>query len=239
MEIIYVKSTTSTPSPSSPPLSPNIELTPGNESFKNRMTKDETPTKTEPLPPANLFPTNYKPLITIEESIIKAGFTDSLLSWCKNRAQKILESTTIPHKQYGMTKDDVLAILAYTFDLGLGGNYEDNLYFQLNQTLRTRNPQELMKWRDFIWYFLNSLSKLPKYTGKVARGLNIQIPKDKYQKTNNVVWNAFSSCSKSNHVAKNFVQGKGTLFILDVIDGVLISEFSCIPSEDEVLLNHC
>lgn len=198
------------------------------------MIYDETPASVDPLPPANLFPSNYKPAQSAEDAIKALGlkFGSEILNWSKKRAQSLEPKGT----KYSLDMNEIFVILAYTFDLGLKGKREDNLYFQLNFILRNRNADQLLLWRDYLYYLLNGLNKLPVFKGKVSRGIDVPLPKDKYSKASSIVWNAFSSTSTSEQVAKNFIQSSGVLFVLDITEGRLISEFSSIPSEDEVLL---
>ena len=209
------------------------------------MVYDSTPIETEGLPPANLFPSkDYRPSITCEQSIkqLKLKYQQEILSWCLKKTKDLMlsKSSTTTDKSMKssstLTFDEILAIVSYTFDIGALGPREDNLYFKLNQSLRKRNGNELIIWRDYIYYLLSALDKVPKYSGHVTRGIDIELPKEKYSKNKNVVWNAFSSCSKKEEVAKSFLKNTGSLFVLDIENGCLISEYSSIPNEDEVLI---
>jgi len=247
---------------SSPPLSPSSSSSGGtlllssssssSSGLKNRMVYDSTPIETEGLPPANLFPSkDYRPSITCEQSIkqLKLKYQQEILSWCLKKTNSLIQSKSSSTTDQSMTSsslsssssssltfDEILAIVSYTFDIGALGPREDNLYFKLNQTLRKRNGNELIIWRDYIYYLLSALDKVPKYSGHVTRGIDIELPKEKYSKNKNVVWNAFSSCSKKEEVAKSFLKNTGSLFVLDIENGCLIAEYSSIPNEDEVLI---
>lgn len=224
--------------PPAPPLKTTISATPiVNSGLKNRMLYDDTPSQTEPLPPANLFPKDYSPNVTCEQAIkeLKLKHETTILNWCVKRSHS-LHTSPPTTTQTKLTFDEILSIVAYTFDIGLSKPREENLYFQLNSVLRARSSNELAKWRDYIFYLLCALEKVPKYSGIVTRGIDLTIPTEKYKASNQIVWNAFSSCSKQEKVAKNFLSDTGSLFVLDIENGCLISDYSALPNEDEVLI---
>lgn len=219
---------TKAPTMQSPVVSPSVV------GFKNRMVTDDTPLQPDPLPPMNLFEKDYKPSKTATESVLtlKLKFGPDIVSWCSNRAKNIEEKGA----KYKMSLDEIFAILVYTFDIGLAGKREENLYYQLNLMMRNRDKDQMILWRDYIFYLMNGLFKLPVHQGKVARGIDVQVSASKYSKGKTVVWNAFTSTSASQKVAQGFIQQSGILFIMDVTSGRSISEFSAIPNEDEILI---
>jgi hypothetical protein len=88
---------------------------------------------------------------------------------------------------------------------------ESPFYFHLNQIMRENNKVEIEKMKDFIFYLTEAISKLPKYSGSVFRGIDATL--DNYKPGKVVTWQAFSSSSCLAKVAMEFVKGaKGKIF---------------------------
>jgi hypothetical protein len=140
--------------------------------------------------------------------------------------------------------NELCAIVAYTHDTKTG-NPRDNLYFQLNEQLRSRDTaartEMVSVWGPIVHFLLKGMSKLPDYEGIVYRGYpNKAEVLAQYKKRRPIQWGAFSSTSKSFDATKAFTdQQTGVIFKIDVSSGKDINAYSFFPCEDEILLSPC
>eukprot|EP01103_Thecamoeba_quadrilineata_P019279 TRINITY_DN7733_c0_g1_i1.p1 TRINITY_DN7733_c0_g1~~TRINITY_DN7733_c0_g1_i1.p1 ORF type:complete len:763 (+),score=140.45 TRINITY_DN7733_c0_g1_i1:146-2290(+) len=209
------------------------------DGLKGRMFID-TVKNTGPLPPINLYKNDFKPSRPVTECLGKhmgLNDLDLMTSWCKDRAKSILSS----HKGLpGVQFEDVYSILLYTYDSGL--DRENNVYYQLNKVLRERASHQLVEWRDYLFYLLTALNKLPAQGPRnVYRGMNYKVDtREKYREGERVSWNGFTSTSVSKSQARNFLgkdQKGGTIFIIKIQKtGRAVHDFSAIPTEEEIIL---
>jgi len=111
---------------------------------------------------------------------------------------------------------------------------ESPFYAHINKIMREGTPEEVEQYRDTIYFLDHALAKVPKFTGSVFRGIDVQLPN--YKVGSKVVWQSFSSSSTDVKVATEFLEGgSGTLFLIESKNGHQISQFSSIPSESECL----
>ena len=73
-----------------------------------------------------------------------------------------------------LSDDQALAIVAYSYDLGIGSafpNGDDNIFVQLNQLLRLRNAATMNTLRPYLAFMMRGLEALPAVSATVYRGL--------------------------------------------------------------------
>ena len=154
------------------------------------------------------------------------------------QSEIIASTLSNPH---GLTTDEVLAVVAYTSDSGLGK--ESNLYYHINSSLRMRKNEVLDMLRPYLTYFMSAMAKLPPINDTVYRGVTIdgELREEikKYAVGTKVHWSAFTSTSTDVASALQFKDGNRSLLIfeLKVVNGRNLSEYSIFPDESEVLLS--
>ena len=80
----------------------------------------------------------------------------------------------LPADEVRLPEDEALAIVAYTFDLGINSesaNGEDNIFFALNNVLRERNGPKMQLLKPFLTYLMRGMSLLPPIAARVYRGV--------------------------------------------------------------------
>ena len=142
-----------------------------------------------------------------------------------------------------LTPDQAIAICAYTFDLGFNSHTtdgSDNLFVQLNQTLRTRDTTKMMALRPYLYFLMSGLAALPDWKGIVFRGVpasSFSVVKDNYSNGKDIHWSSFTSTTTSISRAKQFAHGKGgIIFSIHVLTGRNVSSYSAFKRENEILL---
>ena len=149
----------------------------------------------------------------------------------------------LPPGALRLTEDEALAVAAYTFDLGFNSEQKgaDNLYNQLNDSLRERNAQKMALLKPYLAYLMRALAKFPAVETTVYRGIpaeSLGIVQEKYRVGTKVHWSAFTSTSTNIITAKQFAQGPGgIIFRVKILNGRSVSLYSCIMNEEEVLLS--
>ena len=115
-------------------------------------------------------------------------------------------------------------------------------YGACNGALRSADRSKCKPFVPFIWHMMHAMAKCDRYEGgNVYRGvkadLSAQYPKDR-----EVTWFQFSSCTCDIQVeqSEQFCGSSGTrtLFSIELTTGRarIITKFSLVPSEAEVLL---
>jgi hypothetical protein len=175
-----------------------------------------------------------KPLVTLEEAIAElkniVPRIDTYAHVAKERAK---------NPANGLSVDESASIALYTMDWE---PYTESLYCILNSTLRTEDRQSLKPWFLYLKLILTALSGLPPISHTVYRGVRtvIESQDEKYQIGKKVVWWGFSSCSDDRKVSEKeqFLgeASRGTLFIIDCINGRDIANHSYFRKENEILL---
>ena len=72
-----------------------------------------------------------------------------------------------------LSDDQALAIVAYSYDLQASSEFlgADNIFIQLNQLLRLRNPTTMKTLRPYLTFLMRALEALPAVSATVYRGL--------------------------------------------------------------------
>lgn len=112
-----------------------------------------------------------------------------------------------------------------------------SVYVILNEHLRTNNSIAVLPWFSFIKLLCTAMQNLPSYSGSVWRGVRGNVGK-RYKKGTNIYWWSFTSYTKSLSTIQNFLPtaGKGTIFMIECVNGKAISAYSKYRNEDEILL---
>jgi hypothetical protein len=136
-----------------------------------------------------------------------------------------------------LTVAGVAAINLYT-----GEFIPPQFYSVLNTSLRDENREACKPFIDYIWLLMHALRDCPRYSQKVVfRGVKADLSAH-YPKDRELTWCQFSSCTCDLSVeqSEQFCGSKGvrTLFVIELTTGRarLISQYSLVPSEAEVLL---
>jgi hypothetical protein len=125
-----------------------------------------------------------------------------------------------------------------------GNGREHNIYFALNNALRSRkvDPGPYRRWRGFLFFLMRAIDRLPAFSGTVFRGGNKGVDqttvRQQYQPGRVIQWAAFSSTSRSLEAVRPFVKkDEGVIFKIKVVSGRDIGAYSYFPKESEVLLS--
>eukprot|EP01124_Arcella_intermedia_P028948 TRINITY_DN6008_c0_g1_i6.p1 TRINITY_DN6008_c0_g1~~TRINITY_DN6008_c0_g1_i6.p1 ORF type:complete len:291 (+),score=106.34 TRINITY_DN6008_c0_g1_i6:1-873(+) len=139
---------------------------------------------------------------------------------------------------FNLIEDEAKAIALYTHDCF--GSKEDNFYFQLNNSLRKRELNEMKSLEGYLYFLYKALDKLPNYATTIYRGipneLKSKIEKE-YKLGRPIHWSGFSSGTENIQVAKEFAGEKGIIFKIKVQNGKSIEHCSILPKEKEILLS--
>ena len=112
----------------------------------------------------------------------------------------------------------------------------------------------MIAWSGYLFFLLRALRKLPIWSGDVFRGIGIeheqvyyfafsvdytaQVVKDEYTEHRTICWSSFTSATTNQHVARNFfAKTTGIVFKIQLLNGRDISKFSCVRSENEILIS--
>ncbi|CAF4258006.1 unnamed protein product, partial [Rotaria sordida] len=116
-----------------------------------------------------------------------------------------------------------------------------SLYLLLNQSLRSKNREELKPWFSFLKLFLTGLYKLQSKSGIVWRGVRGIDLSSKYKTGTKFTWWEVSSCTTYIEVLESdqFLgkHGQRTLFSIECINGKSIVAHSYFKNaEKEIVL---
>jgi hypothetical protein len=95
---------------------------------------------------------------------------------------------------------------------------------------------------SYMHFVISALRKLPDYQGFVYRGNNSpEIVKKEYTVGREIFWSAFTSTTTEMSTARSFAGKDGVVFKIKIHSGKVISMFSVLGGENEVLLppNSC
>eukprot|EP00931_Biecheleriopsis_adriatica_P001634 TRINITY_DN10204_c0_g1_i1.p1 TRINITY_DN10204_c0_g1~~TRINITY_DN10204_c0_g1_i1.p1 ORF type:complete len:311 (+),score=51.14 TRINITY_DN10204_c0_g1_i1:553-1485(+) len=162
---------------------------------------------------------------------------EELIRICGQVANDRIPIHSLLTKYEGLNEQMVFAITVYTYDTNEG---ELNFYVLYNRALRTRQFEIIRHLQGYSYYFLTGLNTLPPWRGRLFRGIparELEIVRTNYQPNNYVHWSSFSSASRTRAVAESMAGPGGVIFLLQVVSGKDICEFSAIPSEDEIILS--
>ncbi|CAF0984715.1 unnamed protein product [Didymodactylos carnosus] len=134
----------------------------------------------------------------------------------------------------GLTQDESAAIQLYTLEWYPS---DRSLYYQLNQTLRLEDRQQMIPWFSYLKLFLAALFKLPNVKATVWRGVKSDLT-SQYPKGRRCTWWGLSSCTESTEVLKQpqFLGTTGTLFSIECLNSKNIKQHSYFQTESEILL---
>jgi len=141
---------------------------------------------------------------------------------------------------HGLSTDEILAIVLYTFDLKMSGTREENLYFQLNCMLQKRNITQLELWKGYLYFLQKGLSCLDNQKIKVYRGIpqeKLSLIQKEYTLGRRIHWSAYTSTSSDIDTALGFASPGGIIMEISVTTGKFIAEYSILANESEVLLS--
>ena len=132
--------------------------------------------------------------------------------------------------EHGLSRDESAAVYLYTMEWG-----DESLYRVLNKALRSETRRELTQWFPYLKLFDTALEKLPTVKECLWRGIDAGLT-TKFEKDQDLIWWAVSSCSSSLDVIKDFVGKDAVLFMIQAMNGKDISGYTNFPDENEVLL---
>eukprot|EP00667_Euglena_gracilis_P000004 EG_transcript_4 len=143
------------------------------------------------------------------------------------------------HSEVGVRHAVALWVYSYELEGRLEAGGGDQIYQAMNKAMRlgaAEAPEALEFWRPLIWELDQALRALPPYVGPCFRGIDVHLSRQTYGEGSEICWQAFSSASKKESVAREFVKGStGTLFIVESHGARCISGISRYPEEEEVL----
>jgi hypothetical protein len=170
----------------------------------------------------------HSPLVSLESA------TRSLLDIIPNIGDLVTRAKMNCFKSpHGLTHDESAAIYLYTMELG-----NRSVYKVLNRVLRANNNINALPWFSYLKLLATGIKKLPSYAGNVWRAVDGDVAKC-YKKNTTVRWWAFTSCTKSISILKQFVPkngNDGTIFMIECVTGKDISAYSFYTKEDEIIL---
>jgi hypothetical protein len=171
-----------------------------------------------------LFEKNYYPKFSFVEYIKQLEMVnipfDEILSMGFSRFQKL---RTLP---FDLVLWEIVCIFSYTCP--------NTLHKIINEAIRSQKNIE--KWKSYIFYLNNALTKIPSFNGYVYRGIDISL--NEYEAGKIIIWSAFSSCTTNPNKAVEFLSSgskKGTLFVILSKTSKPVKNFSRIPSEEETI----
>eukprot|EP01103_Thecamoeba_quadrilineata_P005333 TRINITY_DN15147_c0_g1_i1.p1 TRINITY_DN15147_c0_g1~~TRINITY_DN15147_c0_g1_i1.p1 ORF type:complete len:568 (+),score=79.46 TRINITY_DN15147_c0_g1_i1:44-1747(+) len=192
----------------------------------------------------DLFPRGspYTPFLSAIKCLENMNILDNencLVELCSGFTREYMSKPFI--KKYGLTEDEVFAVIAYTFDFNNTNKRKENIYYRLNKLLRDKVPthEKQEEWKDYLFHLLLCLKRLPTYQNQVYRGLDKKVDTEREYKLGTIViWHSFTSATTRLDTAKTFLASsskEGTIFVVNSTEGKLIKEISSRPEEDEVL----
>ena len=168
------------------------------------------------------------PLVSLEEAL------KPLLSKINELQRSIKEAKkhcTYP-SEHKLTRDESGALLLYTMEAG-----DHSLYVELNQILRKEDRSLIKPWFAYLKLFDTALNKLPTVKGNIWRAVVGNVASD-YKKGEVLTWWSVTSCSTSAEVVKAFLRPdqEATLFMIEAVNGKMVSGYTMFPDEKEVIL---
>ena len=134
--------------------------------------------------------------------------------------------------EHGLSHDESAAVYLYTMESG-----ENSFYLTLNKALRLKDRREAKKWFAFLKLFDSALSKLPTVRRNLWRGVSGDISEN-YCNGKIFTWWSVSSCSLSIGSIEEFLPSGSvsTIFMIEAINGKVISGYTAFPDEEEIIL---
>jgi len=114
----------------------------------------------------------------------------------------------------------------------------DEFFPTVNEGLRGRNAEVLLKYHQFVWSFVRGFRMLPTYWGKVYRGINVQ-DTSCFVPNQTIIFEGVTSCSIDKDSALNFLSNdpmkKHVLFEIESKSGRSLKIVSFYPEEEEIV----
>jgi hypothetical protein len=147
-----------------------------------------------------------------------------------DRYIEIAESRCHFPSEHGLTRDESAAIFLYTM------GWDDNSFYQvISEDLRAQDQSVSELWLPYLKLFDTAVQKLPNVQINVWRGVNEDISM-KLKEDDELIWWNITSCSSAVDVIKDFLEPNSTLFLIEVVNGKDISNYSYSPNQHEVIL---
>jgi len=157
---------------------------------------------------------------------------DQQIRECKNNAEVLFKT----QNKWSLSFDEIWAVNLYSF--GHVKSQNRYLFQLLNTALQSRIPEKREIWKEYIKILTMAMNKLPTSKTTTYRGIPEEEPfNNKYEKNQIVTWSGFTSTSSNLERAKTFAENNGVIIeIVDLWNGKVISNYSCYPREEEILL---
>eukprot|EP00668_Euglena_longa_P015520 GGOE01019609.1.p1 GENE.GGOE01019609.1~~GGOE01019609.1.p1 ORF type:complete len:707 (-),score=209.85 GGOE01019609.1:411-2531(-) len=117
------------------------------------------------------------------------------------------------------------------------------IYRELNAAMRgiVKDPERLAPFRDYLFHLRSALKQLKRVEGAtVYRGMGLEVSPALYQPGSCVLWQAFSSTSRSISVSTDFCRttpnAPAALFIIRSTEVYDVMALSRLPKEAELVL---
>ena len=174
------------------------------------------------------FPPGFQLTTEVPEAIRAFGHSDAHIN-------KIMEAGQMKADEMMLPKH-ASCMFSYT--------EESPLYKMLNYVMRTAGEEadkQLRKYAQYIKHLVTAANCLPNFVGKVYRGMDMHLPNTVYAEDKVITWQSFSSSSRSQYQARNFVETlpgvklSGSMFVIEACVAKKIEKFSDYPGEQEVL----
>jgi hypothetical protein len=219
--------------------------------------------------PLLLFPSSFvSSKTTIKECIVQAMPTfpldvaDLIEATVKGHVEYDAEAKDLI-RRYNLTQLEAEAVVWWTADVSTLSvlSTEESPYHVYNTNLRARDAQKIQLWRDFSFFFISALKKLPPVETTSFRGekkrvteLSKQYAKDNQVRNSSayvrgsftvdahvssvaqVTWIAFNSTTTDRKQTLQQFGSGGTFFKLLIRNGIDISPLSLFAGENELLL---
>ncbi len=178
----------------------------------------------------------HSPQGTLEKKIaLIVGESERI---AEDRLQRLPEGTP------RLTPDQALAVVSYTYDVGLNSEEEgaDNIFVALNDSLRKRDSATMLLLKPYLAYLMDAFKALPVAKGTVYRGVpseKLAKVQSEYKMCSGIHWSAFTSCSLRLEIAKNFAKDKGgIIFCIQTCTARDVQAYSAFFAvEEEVVLS--
>jgi len=132
---------------------------------------------------------------------------------------------------FNLTEDELAAIHLYT--------QETPLYRILNERLRSEKRQLLTPFFRYMKLLLKGLYKLPSVSTIVYRGVTTDLSTN-FKENQDIIWWGFTSTSSNIKTLEDATffgsTGARTMFHVEVVNGVDISQYSANAQEAEIIL---
>ena len=174
-------------------------------------------------------------IIPLEEAIKKAKFSDpdKLIAVGMKKKEDLKRIS----KDFDLTKTDIMSIFIYTFEKE--GTSSESPYYVVNRALAMRSKEDLLPKREYIFYLLTALRKLPMFRKQKVLYRGIMWPdanvRDTYYEGRTLSWTSFSSTSTDESTAYEFVEDSKNGVIFEIhgkFRGYSIGTFSDYGDEE-------